>query len=95
MVCLVRSLSYQDEARLEYGRLLWKKPAARARLLAHWLDARHPWKERFETTWRPHVERALESPAADDARLDAEFRAHQLSLRVVAKEIPPVFGSFY
>jgi hypothetical protein len=91
----MRSLHYQDESRLEYGRLLWKKPATRLRLLAHWLDARHPYKERFEKTWRPMVERVLSSPAADDARLDAELRTHNLSLRVVTKEIPPVFGSFY
>jgi hypothetical protein len=31
---------------------------------------------------------------ADDA-LDEELSRHGLSLRVVVREIPPVFGSFY
>jgi hypothetical protein len=33
---LSKYASYQDLARLEYGRLLWAKPATRARLLRHW-----------------------------------------------------------
>ena len=31
--------NYDDLARFEYGRLLWKNPRVRARLLAHWTDA--------------------------------------------------------
>jgi hypothetical protein len=34
------------------------------------------------------------STASDDA-LDAELQAEGLSLRVVVKEIPPVFGDFF
>ena len=86
-------LSYQDEARLEYGRLVWGNAAARARLLQHWTDDRHPYAERFENKWRPWVERVLAE--CDDDALDAELRQEGLSLRVVVKEIPPVFGSFY
>ena len=39
--------NYDDIARLEYGRMMWRRPAMRARLLAHWSDARHPHRERF------------------------------------------------
>src|SRR5436190_22868223 len=39
--------NYQDEARLQYGRLMWCIPEMRECLLQHWLDERHPWHERF------------------------------------------------
>ncbi len=85
----------EDEARLEYGRLLWKNPRIRERLLRHWTDPRHPYAERFIETWRPLVERILETDPAEDANLDAELRRQGASLRTVVREIPPVFGSFY
>ena len=84
-----------DQSRLEYGRLLWKRPAARARLEKHWTDPRHPYAERFQTKYRPYVERLLTSTEAEDDALDEEFRKEGLSLRVVVREIPPVFGGFY
>jgi hypothetical protein len=87
--------SLEDKARLCYGRLLWKRPTARARLLRHWTDPRHPYADRFENVYRKHVERLLTSPPEADVQLDAELQAQGLSLRVVAREIPPVFGSFY
>ena len=85
----------QDEARLEYGRLLWKRPRTRDRLLRHWLDPRHPYSDRFSQTYRHHVERLLNSPATDDETLDRELQKAGLSLRVIVREIPPVLGSFY
>jgi hypothetical protein len=85
----------QDEARLEYGRLLWKRPRTRERLLRHWLDPRHPYAARFSSTYRPHVEKVLTTSSVDDEKLDREFQEAGLSLRVVVREIPPVFGSFY
>ena len=91
----MRSITYQDEARLEYGRLLWRNAAARARLLRHWTDPRHPYAERFQETFRPWIERVLSSTEDEDNRLDSELRDAGLSLRVVVKEIPPVFGSFF
>lgn len=91
----MRSLTFQDEARLEYGRLLWRNAAARERLLRHWTDPRHPHARRFQETFRPWIERVLSRPAGNDDDLDAELRRAGLSLRVIAKEIPPVFGSFY
>lgn len=84
-----------DVARLEYGRMLWKVSHCRERLLTHWTDARHPYRRRFEETYRPLVERLLGSSPEEDARLDREFQSQGLSLRAVMREIPPVFGSFY
>ena len=84
-----------DQARLEYARLLWKRPAARARLLRHWTDPRHPYAERFAREYRPLVERVLTATAEEDDALDGELRQQGQSLRSVVREIPPVFGSFY
>lgn len=83
-----------DQARLEYGRLLWRRPRARARLLRHWTDTRHPYAERFAEV-RPWVEQTLAASAEDDDALDAVLRTKGLSLRAVVREIPPVIGSFY
>lgn len=88
-------LLIHDQARLEYGRLLWKRPCARERLLRHWQDERHPYRERFLEQWQPLVERLLASSSSEDDVLDAEFRTLGQSLRTVVREIPPVFGSFY
>ena len=91
----MRRLLYQDEARLEYGRLFWRNPEQRARLLAHWQDPRHPYRDRFVEKWKPVVDRVLSSSAKDDDALDIALQSEGLSLRVVTKEIPPVFGSFW
>ena len=75
--------------------MFWADPRKRQRLLDHWLDPRHPSHERFLERWRPIVVRVLEAnPVADDL-LDRELQAEGLSLRVVVREIPPVFGSFF
>jgi hypothetical protein len=84
---------YDDLARLEYGRLFWRNPVMRQRLLRHWLDERHPYRERFQE-YRALVEEALES-SASDKELDRSFRARNTSLRCVVREIPPVFGHFW
>jgi hypothetical protein len=83
--------SYQDLGRLEYGRLLWRNPATRKRLLNHWTSPSHPHHARFAEK-RALVEMAL-APATDDSSLDAALRTEGHSLRTVAREIPPVFGS--
>lgn len=84
-----------DWARLQYGRMLWKLPAFRKRLLDHWMDARHPYRDRFASRYRDSVERLLESDPADDETLERELRAQGESLRTVMREIPPVFGDFF
>ncbi|NBV47389.1 MAG: hypothetical protein EBR86_17570 [Planctomycetia bacterium] len=91
----MRRLLYHDEARLEYGRRFWADPEKRQRLLEHWLDERHPYHQRFAERWRPIVERVLQANPADDDDLDRDLRAEGLSLRVVVREIPPVFGGFF
>ncbi len=90
----VNGIHFQEYAKLEYGRLLWRVPDSRERLLRHWRDARHPHAERF-AEHEAEVNRILESPKGSDEKLDAELRQRGLSLRVVVKEIPSVFGSFF
>lgn len=85
---------YQDYAKLYYGRMLWKLPRMRQRLLQHWTDPRHPHAARFQQ-WRLEVEKILESPKGSDETLDRELRQRGLSLRVVVREIPSVFGDFF
>jgi hypothetical protein len=83
--------NYRDIARFEYGRLLWKNPEARRRLLAHWESQDHPNAERFREN-KSLVREILESPLGE-AELDSSLRQRHLSLRAAAREIPPVFGS--
>ena len=90
----INGIHHQEYAKLEYGRLVWRRPDFRARLLRHWKDPRHPHAERF-ARWETEVEYVLGSPKDSDAALDAELRQRGLSLRVVVKEIPSVFGSFF
>ena len=84
--------NYDDVARFQYGRLLWRQPAMRARLLAHWLDERHPYRDRFleQKALIVEVLGSDETPADLDLRL----RRKSASLRSLAREIPPVFGFF-
>lgn len=85
--------NYDDVARFEYGRRMWRLPEMRRRLLVHWTDERHPHRERFAEQ-RVVVEEVLESSLTPD-QLDARLRQRKTSLRCVAREIPPVFGSFF
>jgi hypothetical protein len=85
--------NYDDIARFEYGRRLWKHPIFRARFLQHWLDERHPGRERFMEQ-RALIGEVLDS-TEPSAALDARLRLRGASLRCVAHEIPPVFGSFF
>ena len=85
--------NYDDIARLEYGRMMWRRPAMRARLLAHWLDPRHPYRERFIQR-RPVIEGLLYTSENTPA-LQQRLLAEGTSLRCVAREIPPVFGDFF
>jgi hypothetical protein len=86
-------VNYDDVARFEYGRRFWRDPVMRERLLNHWLDERHPYRERFIER-RELVESVLASTETE-IELDARLRSMGSSLRCVAREIPPVFGSFF
>lgn len=90
----VNGIYFQEYAKLEYGRLLWRIPEYRRRLLRHWRDRRHPHAQRF-AEHEADILRVLASPKGSDAALDAELRQRQSSLRAVVKEIPSVFGSFF
>ena len=90
----VNGIVLEEYAKLEYGRLLWRAPEFRERLLRHWTDPRHPHAARF-AEHEAEVRHILESPKGSDHELDAELRQRNLSLRVVVKEIPSVFGSFF
>ncbi len=87
-------VNYDDLARLEYGRLLWRNPAMRRRLQDHWTDPRHPYRERF-LAGRARIERLLAAREEDDAALAEELLGAGTSLRALMREIPPVFGSFW
>ncbi len=90
----IHGIYFREYAKLEYGRLLWKTPEYRARLLRHWKDPRHPHAERF-TRYETEVSHILQSPKGSDEQLDSELQKRNLSLRMVVKEIPSVFGSFF
>ena len=85
--------NYDDVARFEYGRRLWKMPEMRQRLLNHWLDERHPYRERFQRM-RDVIEDVLGANEPVEV-IDKRLRDRVTSLRCGAREIPPVFGSFF
>lgn len=86
-------VNYDDVARLQYGRMMWRLPDMRARLLRHWLDERHPHHDRFAE--RRALVEGLLSSTESDLELDTRLRRQDSSLRAAAREIPPVFGSFF
>ena len=86
-------VNYDDVSRFQYGRLLWRDRKMRDRLTAHWEDEAHPYCGRFRQM-RATIEQALESNQSDE-ELDERLRKGGLSLRCVAREIPPVFGDFF
>ena len=85
--------NYDDIARFQYGRMLWRLPDMRSRLVRHWTDERHPHKNRF-LRQRELIEEVLRSTESEE-ELDGRLRARGTSLRCMAREIPPVFGSFF
>ena len=85
--------NWDDISRFAYGQRMWRLPEMRARLLAHWMDEQHPYRDRFQR-YRALVEEVLSSHLSP-ARLDEQLRARNTSLRCIAREIPPVFGSFF
>ena len=84
---------YDFGARFQYGRMMWRFPAMKSRLIRHWTNARHPYSERFAEQ-REMIEYALGSMLTPE-ELNQELDARGTSLRCVARDIPPVFGSFF
>lgn len=85
--------NYDDIARFEYGRRMWRLPDMQERLLRHWMDERHPYRDRFSRQ-RELIEEVLYSTESAE-ELDRRLREKGTSLRCMAREIPPVFGSFF
>jgi hypothetical protein len=83
--------NYDDIAKLEYGRILWKSRLGKSRLLAHWTNPTHPHNGRFRNN-RTLVEEIFNSQLSDED-LDFSLRKRSVSLRAAAREIPSVFGS--
>jgi hypothetical protein len=80
----------EDKARLQYGRLLWRSPKFRRRLLFVWEHPEHPHRERFEAQ-RELIVGLLECP-------DPEAYVKQFpdwSLRTMTREIPSVIWSLW
>jgi hypothetical protein len=65
----------------------------RQRLMAHWLDERHPYRDRFQE--RQQILEEVLASSCTPEELDEQLRERQTSLRCLAREIPPVFGSFF
>jgi len=85
--------NYDEIAKLEYGRILWRSLRGRRLLLSHWTSADHPHRQRFSQN-RPLIEEVLDSRVGDDV-LDASLRERSSSLRTVVREIPSIFGSSF
>jgi hypothetical protein len=88
-----RYFNYDELAKFEYTRLLWRNSKMQQLLLEHWLDDRHPARERF-LQHRPLLEEVLSSVEGPEA-MDKQLRARGTTLRCVSREIPSVFGAFY
>lgn len=89
----VNGIHVEEYAKLEYGRLLWRVPAYRERLLPHWYDPRHPHAGRFVER-EAEVTRILESPKDSDAALDSELRRRNSNLRASSKKFRPYSARF-
>src|SRR5438067_12749613 len=81
--------NYDDIARFQYGRMMWRVPEMRQRLLKHWTDERHPYRERFLV--RPALLEQILSSTETEQELDEMLKQQGSSLRCMTSEIPLVF----
>src|SRR5450631_3034572 len=86
------TLSLDDEARLQYSRILWRNPRTRSRLLYVWEHPEHPHRERFEEN-RALVVGLLEGENPQ-AYVDS-LQPRKWSLRTLTREIPSVIWEFW
>lgn len=86
------ALNLEDEARLQYSRILWKNPRTRRRLLYVWEHPEHPHRERFEEN-RDLVIGLLEGQDPQ-AYVDL-LPSKKWSLRTLTREIPCVIWEFW
>jgi hypothetical protein len=88
----MNALSLEDEARLQYSRILWKNPRTRRRLLYVWEHPEHPHRERFEEN-RKTVVGLLE--VEDPQAYINSLETNKWSLRTLTREIPCVIWEFW
>ena len=86
-------LSLDDEARLQYSRILWRNPRTRRRLLYVWEHPEHPHRERFEEN-RDLVVGLLECENPE-SYVDTVAGRGKWSLRTLTREIPSVIWEFW
>jgi hypothetical protein len=86
------ALNLEDEARLQYSRILWKNPRTRRRLLYVWEHPDHPHRERFEEN-RELIIGLLEG--ADPQAYVDSLALKKWSLRTLTREIPSVIWEFW
>jgi len=60
-------------------------------MISHWSDCEHPYHHRFLEN-RNLIEEVLGSELGEE-ELNLGLQKRNLSLRGVAREIPPIFGS--
>lgn len=87
MITFGKHLNYQD-----VGRMLWKSPPLKQRLLVHCMHVDHPHAQRFRSR-TSLVERILESICSDKV-LDIALRDEVDCLLFVMREVPPVFWKY-
>jgi hypothetical protein len=86
-------LNLEDEARLQYSRILWKNPRTRRRLLYVWEHAEHPHRDRFKEN-RALVVGFLECENPQ-LYIDSVAGRSKWSLRTLTREIPSVIWEFW
>jgi hypothetical protein len=87
------ALTFDDEARLQYSRILWNNPRTRRRLLFVWEHPEHPHRERFEQN-RQLVEGLLEC-TEPQKYVETVAGADKWSLRTLTREIPAVIWTLW
>jgi hypothetical protein len=87
------SLNFEDEARLQYSRILWRNPRTRRRLLYVWEHPQHPHRERFQEN-RELVEGLLECNEPQDY-ITTVAGSDKWSLRTLTREIPCVIWTLW
>lgn len=86
------ALNLEDEARLQYSRILWKNPRTRRRLLYVWEHSEHPHRQRFEEN-RELIVGLLER--ADPQAYVDSLAPKKWSLRTLTREIPCVIWELW
>jgi hypothetical protein len=85
-------IELEDEARLQYSRILWKNPRTRRRLLYVWEHSEHPHRERFEEN-RELIVGLLEK--SDPQAYVDSLAPKKWSLRTLTREIPCVIWKLW